>query len=123
MQAPGAIRLHTQSQELELAWGEQSYRLSSELLRVLSPSAEVRGHGRPVLQTGKRFVAIRNLAPAGNYGIKIHFDDGHDTGIYTWDYLHQLCTQKDALWADYLQQLEAAGARREPELIGSWRPE
>ena len=83
---------------------------------------EVRGHGKPVLQTGKKFVTIRDIEPVGNYAIKITFDDGHDSGLYSWSYLHELCSNKDKLWNDYLQQLEQAGGKREPSMIGSWKP-
>ena len=120
---PTEIKLHTESRELELVYaGGEAHRLSYELLRVLSPSAEVRGHGKPILQTGKKFVTIRDVEPVGNYAIKITFDDGHDSGLYSWSYLHELCQNKDKLWNDYLQQLEQAGARREPSMIGSWKP-
>ena len=120
---PTEIKLHTESRELELIYtGGESHRLSYELLRVLSPSAEVRGHGQPILQTGKKFVTIRNIEPIGNYAIKITFDDGHDSGLYSWDYLYGLSQNKEKMWNDYLQQLEAAGAKREPAVIGSWKP-
>lgn len=119
---PSEIKLHTESKELELVYGGESHRLSYEILRVLSPSAEVRGHGKPILQTGKRFVTIRELNPVGNYAIQITFDDGHDSGLYSWNYLRELCMNKDTLWAEYLQQLEQAGAKREPSKIGSWKP-
>ena len=118
---PSEIKLHTESRELELVYGEQRYLLTYELLRVLSPSAEVRGHGQPVLQTGKKFVTVRDIEPVGNYAVKLTFDDGHDSGLYSWTYLYDLCQHKDQLWADYLQQLEQAGAKREPALIGSWK--
>jgi len=121
MTTPTEIKLHTESREMELVFAGTRYRLSYEMLRVLSPSAEVQGHGQPILQTGKRFVTIRNLEPVGNYALKITFDDGHDSGLYSWTYLHKLCQQKDQLWQDYLQQLEDAGAKREPALIGSWK--
>ncbi len=120
---PTEIKLHTASRELELVYGSESHRLSYELLRVLSPSAEVRGHGKPILQTGKKFVTIRDIEPVGNYAVRIIFDDGHDSGLYSWDYLHGLCQHKEHMWADYLQQLEQAGAKREPSMIGSWKPE
>lgn len=119
---PTEIKLHTESRELELVYGDTAYRLSYELLRVLSPSAEVRGHGKPILQTGKKFVTIRDVEPVGNYAIKITFDDGHDSGLYSWSYLYELCQNKDKLWSEYLLQLEQAGARREPSMIGSWKP-
>ena len=120
---PTEIKLHTESKELELVYGGESHRLSYELLRVLSPSAEVRGHGQPILQTGKKFVTIRDLEPVGNYAIKITFDDGHDSGLYSWNYLYELCQNRDKLWADYLKQLEQAGAKREPAMIGAWKPD
>lgn len=123
MTAPTEIKLHTESKEMELVFGADSYRLSYEMLRVLSPSAEVQGHGKPILQTGKRMVTIRNLEPIGNYALKITFDDGHDSGLYSWSYLHKLCMEKEALWSDYLRQMEQAGAKREANIIGSWKPE
>ena len=118
---PTEIKLHTESKEMELVFDGEHYRLSYEMLRVLSPSAEVQGHGKPILQTGKRFVTIRNLEPVGNYAVKITFDDGHDSGLYSWRYLHKLCLEKDALWNDYLEQLQQAGAKREPAMIGTWK--
>ena len=120
---PSEIKLHTESRQMELIFDGQSYQLSYEFLRVFSPSAEVKGHGTPILQTGKRFVTIRNVEPIGNYAIKIVFDDGHDSGLYSWSYLFELCTQQETLWQQYLAQLEAAGARREPKTIGTWKPE
>lgn len=120
---PTEIKLHTESKQMELVFNGESYQLSYELLRVLSPSAEVKGHGTPILQTGKRFVTIRNVEPIGNYAIKITFDDGHDSGLYSWAYLYDLCTQQDTLWQDYLMKLETAGEKREPKTIGSWQPE
>lgn len=117
---PSAIKVHTKSNTLELVYGETSYQLSFEFLRVHSPSAEVKGHGKPVLQTGKKFVKIRKVEPVGNYALKITFDDGHDTGLYSWQYLNELCTNQDAMWQSYLEELEAAGAKREPAMIGKW---
>ena len=120
---PSEIKLHTESRQMELIFDGQSYQLSYEFLRVFSPSAEVKGHGTPILQTGKRFVTIRNVEPIGNYAIKIVFDDGHDSGLYSWSYLFELCTDQENLWQQYLKQLETAGARREPKTIGTWKPE
>lgn len=121
---PTEIKLHTESRQLELVYANgEAHRLSYEFLRVLSPSAEVRGHGKPVLQTGKKFVTIRDIQPAGNYAIKISFDDGHDSGLYSWQYLYDLCQHQDQYWNDYLQQLQQAGAKREPAMIGSWKPQ
>lgn len=114
---PTEIRLHRASRVLELAYaGGERYSLSCEFLRVHSPSAEVRGHGpgQDVLQTGKRMVAINSIEPVGHYALQFRFSDGHDSGIYAWDYLHSLCRAHDTLWADYLQRLAMAGASREP---------
>lgn len=102
--------------ELHYANGE-AYQLSAEYLRVFSPSAEVRGHGSPVLQTGKQDVRIWKLEPSGRYALKISFDDGHDTGLYTWEYLHQLAVNQQANWQTYLAELATAGASRAPVLI------
>lgn len=117
---PNAIKLHTESNTLELVYGERRFQLSYEFLRVHSPSAEVKGHGKPVLQTGKKHVKIRKIETIGNYALKISYDDGHDTGLYSWQYLNELCENQDSLWQDYLNQLEAAGATREPAMIGKW---
>ena len=91
------------------------YALPFELMRVYSPSAEVRGHGpgQEVLPTGKRDVEINGIEPVGNYGVKPLFSDGHASGIYTWDYLYQLGRDQAAMWEAYLQKLEAAGFTRE----------
>lgn len=86
---------------------------SAEFLRVYSPSAEVRGHGKAKLVTNKKQVAIKKLQLAGHYAVKLVFDDGHDSGIYSWQYLHQLAQQQDALWQQYLQQLAEANANRD----------
>ncbi|WP_068824559.1 gamma-butyrobetaine hydroxylase-like domain-containing protein [Pseudomonas sp. BMS12] len=115
MPTPSAIKLHKLSKTLELRYGEQSYSLSAEFLRVHSPSAEVQGHGKPILQTGKLKVGLERIEPAGNYALKLCFDDGHDSGLYTWDYLYQLATRQDELWADYLGELAAAGKSRDPD--------
>lgn len=114
MPIPSAIKLHKASKTLELRYGEQSYQLSAEFLRVHSPSAEVQGHGKPILQTGKLHVGLSSLEPAGNYALKLCFDDGHDSGLFTWDYLFELATRQDSLWADYLAALAAAGQSRDP---------
>jgi DUF971 family protein len=115
MHIPTAIKLHKASKTLELHYGEQRYPLSAEFLRVHSPSAEVQGHGNPVLQYGKQHVALTGIEPAGNYALKLVFDDGHDSGLYSWDYLHHLATHQDELWQDYLQRLNAAGRSRDPD--------
>lgn len=114
--SPTEITLHKKSCVLEIAFDDGSrFQLPTEFLRVYSPSAEVRGHGKgqETLQTGKRDVAILTLDPVGSYGIKPTFSDGHDSGIFSWDVLHYLGTNQSALWADYLQRLAAAGANRE----------
>ena len=113
---PTDIKLHRKSAEMELSYEDGSnHRLSAEFLRVHSPSAEVRGHGKgqEVLQTGKRQVALENIEPVGNYAIKLGFSDGHDSGIYSWEYLLELCQNRDSLWRDYLARLAAAGANRD----------
>lgn len=119
MSVPSAIKFHKQSQLLELKWGNDSYELPAEYLRVHSPSAEVRGHGmgNEVLQDGKKDVRILNLEPVGNYALKISFDDGHDSGLYNWNYLKELSEQQDAKWQDYLKRLEAAGKSRDAQSI------
>jgi DUF971 family protein len=91
--------------------------LSAELLRVLSPSAEVQGHGpgQEVLQTGKQGVSITDMQPIGHYAVQLSFDDGHSSGLYTWAYLAQLAENKDTLWADYLMKLARAGESRDPD--------
>ncbi len=115
MPIPDAITLHKASRTLELRYGAAHHHLSAEFLRVHSPSAEVRGHGRPVLQHGKQQVALIGVEPAGQYALKLIFDDGHDSGLYSWDYLYQLATQQDTLWAEYLKALAAAGKSRDPD--------
>ena len=114
MRIPSAIELHKASRTLTLKYGDQSYTLSAEFLRVHSPSAEVQGHGNPVLQTGKLNVGISRIEPAGNYVLKLCFDDGHDSGLFSWDYLYQLATRQTELWDGYLAELRAAGKSRDP---------
>ncbi len=119
MNIPSAINLHQQSHKLELEYENgESFELSCELLRVCSPSAEVRGHGpgQEVIQAGKKNVAISAIEPVGNYALQLHFDDGHDTGIYSWDYLYELCVNRERYWEDYLARLHAAGASRDPDV-------
>ncbi|MES2900095.1 MAG: DUF971 domain-containing protein [Pseudomonadota bacterium] len=109
---PSALTVHQKSRVLEITFNDsETYMLPFELLRVYSPSAEVRGHGagQEVLQLGKRDVGITALEPVGNYAIQPHFTDGHNTGLYTWDLLHKLGREQAALWADYMQRLHAAG--------------
>ena len=116
---PSDIRLHKKSRTLELVYPDGAFELTAEFLRVHSPSAEVRGHGigNAVLQTGKQFVGIKGVQPSGNYAIKIIFDDGHDSGLYTWDYLRDLCQNHDRYWQTYLQKLQDAGESRNDGLI------
>ena len=113
---PQSIVLHKVSRVLELRYDDGTqYRLPFELLRVYSPSAEVRGHGpgQETLQTGKREVEIVSLMQVGNYAVQPQFSDGHDSGIYAWDYLHFLGQNQETLWADYLARLQAAGVDRD----------
>ena len=112
MKNPTAITLHQQSRVLDISFDDGSaFSLPFEYLRVYSPSAEVRGHGQgqEVLQLGKREVGISALEPVGNYALKPTFTDGHDTGLYTGDYLYRLGAEQAELWADYLARLQAAG--------------
>jgi DUF971 family protein len=121
---PTEITLHQQSRELEIAFSDGScYRLSYEFLRVHSPSAEVRGHGpgQEVLQVGKQGVNVLGVEPVGSYAIKLEFDDGHDSGLYTWEYLRHLGKNQDALWQEYLHRLEAADQSRHPNQHGGGR--
>jgi DUF971 family protein len=116
MPIPTAITLHQLSKELEVVFDDGlACRLSCEFLRVHSPSAEVRGHGpgQEVLQTGKKNVAIEAIEPVGMYAVKLVFSDGHDTGLYSWDYLHDLGKKKDEYWKSYLDRVGRAGASRE----------
>ena len=114
---PIALQLHKKSKVLELSYGTaENYRLSAEFLRVYSPSAEVRGHGNPTLQTGKKHVGLISVTNVGRYAIRLHFDDGHDSGIYDWDYLYTLCIHYEAYWDDYLSRLHEASEVRDPEV-------
>ncbi len=113
---PSAITLHQKSRVLEIAFTDgQTFRLSYEYLRVYSPSAEVRGHGpgQEVLQAGKRNVEISSLEPVGSYAVQPAFSDGHNTGIYSWDYLYELGENQPKLWEEYLAKLKAAGKGRD----------
>jgi DUF971 family protein len=115
--SPSNIVLHTVSRVLEITFDDGStFKLPFEFLRVYSPSAEVRGHGpgQEVLQVGKRDVMISDLRSVGHYAIQPVFSDGHDSGIFAWDYLYELGTNQEQLWSEYLERLDAAGASREP---------
>ena len=117
---PTEITLHSQSRRLEIAFDDGSrFTLPFEFLRVHSPSAEVRGHGpgQETLQQGKRDVDVVDLQPVGNYAIRPVFSDGHDSGLYSWDYLYMLGQQQDALWQDYLDRLEQTGGTRDPAKV------
>ena len=113
---PSSITYRKRPRVLRLDFDGDVHELPAELLRVYSPSAEVRGHGADErrLQTGKKQVRIEGLEPVGNYAIRISFDDGHDTGIYAWDYLEDLAVHQDRYWKDYLAELKAANASRLP---------
>jgi DUF971 family protein len=113
---PENITLHSQSRVLEISFSDgAAFRIPFELMRVYSPSAEVAGHGpgQETLQTGKREVTLTGLEPVGNYAIQPAFSDGHDSGIFSWDYLYFLGSQQDKLWADYTARLQAAGVDRD----------
>lgn len=117
---PSDVKLHQVSGILELCYEDgRLFNLSAEFLRVHSPSAEVQGHSpdQAVLQHGKKMVKIADLVPQGHYALRIEFSDGHDSGIYSWEYLFELGSRQDQLWADYLEQLEKAGKTREPQFI------
>ncbi|BCL77269.1 hypothetical protein JHS3_30050 [Jeongeupia sp. HS-3] len=113
---PTALTLHQGARMLDIAFDDGSaFSLPCEYLRVYSPSAEVRGHGAGpgVLQTGKREVNIVAIEPVGNYAVKLVFDDGHDSGLYSWDWLFELGRDQTTLWQDYLDKLTAHGASRD----------
>ena len=113
---PSAITVHSQSRQLQVGFSDGSdFRIPVELMRVSSPSAEVQGHGpgQEVLQTGKREVTLLELEPVGNYAVKPVFSDGHDSGLFSWDYLYFLGSEQERLWADYLARLQAAGVERD----------
>lgn len=115
---PTDIKLHQKSRVLEIAFDDGShFNLPCEYLRVYSPSAEVRGHGpgQEVLQLGKENVNITQIEPVGSYAVTLHFDDGHNTGIYSWDWLHHLGKDHDELWKRYLERLEQSGVSRKPK--------
>ena len=123
--APQDITVHGASRVLEVSFADgATFRIPFELMRVYSPSAEVQGHGpgHEVLQTGKRLVELEGLEPIGNYAIKPTFSDGHDSGLFTWEYLYFLGSEQDQLWADYERRLQAAGTDRDatmPEKAGA----
>jgi len=117
MPRPTDIKLHQKSRILEITFDDgYECNLTCEYLRISSPSAEVQGHGpgQEVLQVGKQNVGINQLEPSGNYALKVHFDDGHDSGLFTWDYLYALGQHYEKNWQAYLAKLEAAGKSRKP---------
>jgi DUF971 family protein len=117
---PVALTVHQASRMLEIAFDDgASFRIPFELMRVYSPSAEVQGHGpgQETLQTGKRNVLIMDVEAVGHYAVRPTFSDGHDTGLYTWDYLYRLGAEQDELYRQYLERLAAAGLERDAEMI------
>lgn len=117
---PTEINVHRKSRVLEIAFDDDSrFELPFEFLRVYSPSAEVRGHGpgQETLQQGKRDVDILSLEPVGNYAVKPTFSDGHESGLYSWDYLYTLGRDRDSMWAAYLERLEREGGTRDPSAV------
>lgn len=117
---PQELTVHSQSRVLEVAFSDGArFRLPFELMRVYSPSAEVQGHGpgQETLQTGKRDVDLETLDPVGNYAVQPRFSDGHESGIFSWDYLYFLGTEQDRLWRDYLDRLKAAGLDRDTPMV------
>jgi len=123
--SPRSLTVHGQSRTLEVSFSDGAeFRIPFELMRIYSPSAEVAGHGpgQEVLQTGKREVELTALEPVGNYAVQPTFSDGHDTGLFSWDYLYFLGSQQEQLWADYERRLKEAGVNRDdpmPEKAGS----
>ena len=122
---PESLTVHGQTKVLEIGFSDGAqFRIPFELMRIYSPSAEVQGHGpgQEVLQTGKRRVTIMDMEPVGNYAVKPTFSDGHDSGLFTWEYLYFLGAEQDALWQQYEERLQAAGTDRDapmPDKAGS----
>ena len=117
---PVSLTVHQQSRALEIEFDDgRAFRIPFELMRVYSPSAEVQGHGpgQETLQTGKRDVVITDIDPVGHYAVKPTFSDGHDSGLFTWDYLYRLGSEQDALFAQYLERLAAAGLDRDAQMV------
>ncbi|MFU8815963.1 MAG: gamma-butyrobetaine hydroxylase-like domain-containing protein [Pseudomonadales bacterium] len=125
MNRPQKITYHKKSRLLEVDFGDHKAELPAEILRAYSPSAEVRGHSASErrLQTGKKYVAITQIEPVGNYAVRLTFDDGHDSGLYGWDLLEDLGVNLERYWRDYLAELKAANASRLPTIpVGHWNP-
>lgn len=119
---PTALTVHSQSRILEIAFSDGAqFRIPFELMRIYSPSAEVQGHGpgQEVLQTGKREVDVVALEPVGNYAVKPVFSDGHESGIFSWDYLYHLGADEQQLWDDYHRRLQAAGMERDAPMTAA----
>ena len=117
---PSEIKLHQKSRMLEIVFSDgKHFELPCEFLRVYSPSAEVRGHGagQEVLQVGKKDVEITDIQPVGSYAVQLVFSDGHDSGLYSWDYLYDLGVRQEKLWEQYLARMDEAGAKRESSAI------
>ena len=117
---PTALTVHSQSRILEIAFSDGAqFRIPFELMRIYSPSAEVQGHGpgQEILQTGKREVGVVALEPIGNYAVKPVFSDGHESGLFTWDYLYHLGADESRLWDDYQRRLQAAGIERDAPMV------
>ena len=122
---PTGVVVHAKSHALELQYANgESFRVPFELLRVYSPSAEVRGHGpgQETLQTGKREVTIASIEGVGNYALQPTFSDGHSTGLYSWDLLYDIATRQDELWREYLDKLKAAGVDRDAPMASASAP-
>ena len=122
---PTSITVHQQSRVLEVGFDDgRAFRIPFELMRVYSPSAEVQGHGpgQEVLQTGKREVGLTALEPVGNYAVQPTFSDGHDTGLFSWDYLYFLGSQQDELWQKYQSRLAEAGMSRDAPMTAAAAP-
>lgn len=125
MSTPQKITYHKIAHTLEVVWQDTSVNIPAELLRVYSPSAEVRGHSaeQRKLQVGKKHVGVRAIEAIGNYAVRMTFNDGHDSGIYSWEFLHDLGTRQDHYWQEYLTELKTANASRLPNIpVGQWQP-
>jgi DUF971 family protein len=117
---PTALTVHSQSRTLEIAFSDGAeFKIPFELMRIYSPSAEVQGHGpgQEILQTGKREVNVVALEPIGNYAVKPVFSDGHESGLFTWDYLYHLGADQSRLWDDYNRRLQAASVERDAPMV------
>ena len=119
---PTLLTVHSQSRILEIAFSDGAeFRIPFELMRIYSPSAEVQGHGpgQEILQTGKREVTVVELESIGNYAVKPVFSDGHESGIFSWDYLYAMGSEQDRLWDEYNQRLQAAGVERDAPMVAA----